>query len=331
MTDVESEEEVNRCKLKEQTFTERIRSITPQVRHQGIFYGYTIKPDKERGHFLTAKLNPDQVPNLEGMKLTYIRRSFDRTTAINKKEIQELMRTTIVKDLGTIRCYLQNQICVYFSSMSSLIFTDPNFVFSEYEKIAETQGADIVETSLKKGSKIIHSVDCVDLLKKTFPTKLRNNGLVYYPGGNRSYNYMVQSDRYEPYTTDKPATIRTFEVLGKTEDPWDEPNVRSTFAEILEKDLMNQNTGIVEVKFSNARDLGELLFDKYKAFADVKDVAEKCELLDFFTMVKKVPVGKQTATVAYYKLGYCEPPMGYFLRVYGKTSKTIEGALLQLK
>ena len=317
---------------KKQTFAERFQAVAPQVKHQGAFYGYIIEPHKDgkkREYVLTARLTPYQVPNLEGMKLTYIHKDFTGVAGRNREQIQKLMGTSIRKELGVLRFYFPNQMCVDYSSKSSLIFTDLNFDLSEYEEILRNQSVDITEAKQVQASNA-WQVPNFSLLRKTFSDKHKTGGVVYYPGGRRSGPSCIEPKSYHPHHTKEPTNVRTFEVLGKTKHPWNEPNVREAFAKILDKDLMDERIKLIEVKFTNQRDVVEILFDSFSTFADVKDVLENRDLLRHFVMKRKISVGKENATVIYYKLGYETELKGYFLRVYGKSKRVIEKAILKI-
>jgi len=85
---------------------------------------------------------------------------------------------------------------------------------------------------------------------------------------------------------------------------------------------MDDDVKLIEIIFANRRDM----FDRQEVFSDVKDVVEKRAILDYYTMRKKIPTGKQNATVVYMK----EYGRDYLFKVYGKTRKVIERALLNL-
>jgi hypothetical protein len=316
------------------TFTEKVSSIVPQLKHQGLFHGFEIERvdsgTYESGYQLSIKLNTDQVPDLEGMELRHLYKHFAATgygsgrdvNIQDKQQIQGLMNTSILKDLSIIQFYFPNQMYVDFSSMSSLIFTDYGFDMKDYEKIVTSQGTKIIEPKAWNKSNINQRNYNDRGLELAFPIKYKNGGIVFHSGGEWDYVKALVPDYAYSQSTRRPTNVRTFEVLGETEEPWNETAVRSTFAKMLERELMNENVKIIDVTFTNDHSL----FERSPAFSDVKDVAEKRLLLDDFTMRKKIPIGKKGVTVLY-KKEYSR----YLLEVYGETRKTIEDALLQLK
>jgi hypothetical protein len=320
--------------MANKTFTEKVSSIVPQLKHQGLFHGFEIERvdsgTYESGYQLSIKLNTDQIPDLEGMELRRLYKHFAATgygsgrdvNAEDKKQIQELMKTTIVKDLATIQFYLPNQMYVDFSDMCTIIFADYSFDLREYEKIIADQGAKILENKLWDISNVNQRHYNDNALKEAFLPKLKTGGIIFNTGGHYSEKVLIDRNCTYASSTRQPTNIRTFEVLGETEKPWYETNVRSAFTKILEKELMNDKIEIIDITFTDTTSL----IEKVKPLSDVKDVAEKRELLDNFTMRKKIPIGKK-GVVVLYKKEYSR----YLLEVYGETRKTIEDALLQLK
>jgi hypothetical protein len=283
----------------------------------------------QSGYVVRIKLKPDEVPDLAGFELRYIykhfaARGFGSGRDVNiqdKQQIQDFMNTSILKDLGIIQFCFPNQMYVDFSSMSSLIFADHGFDMKEYEKVITNQGAKIIETKAWNKSNVNQRHHSDYALELTFPVKYKNGGIVFHSGGEWDDVKDLVPDYAYSQSTRRPTNVRTFEILGETEEPWDETSVRSSFAKLLEKELMSENVKIIEVTFTNRR----TLCDEINAFSDVKDVAEKRLLLDDFRMRKKIPGGKKGVVVIYEK-EYGE----YNLEVYGESKSVLEKALSQL-
>jgi hypothetical protein len=332
------------------TFTERIQNVAPKLGYQGLFHSFEIERTDSGpyspGLHLRVTLKPDQVSDTEGMELRFVKRYFcgdftdygygiKRMKEQQKQQILEIMGTSIVKDFSLAHYYIPDQIYVIFSTAgSSRIFIDPNFGFEVYSKIIEKEGVRILEANGKEKSNVRHCN--LESIHYAFPTKLKSGEIVFQECGEFGFRKLVEPKNVDyPKETNKPTNVRTFEILGDTEKPWNEPHVRSAFAKILLKDLMNPDFRPFRIAFSNDPDCS---FSKLEAcFSDIKDVIEKRVLLDAFRIRKKVSVGKKDAMVVY---GKGKPIQDnyiankqeyYYLDVYAKTRKDIEAALLQLK
>jgi len=226
------------------TFAERIHSISPQLKYQGLFHGYNVKKHEEvewKGYLLTVKLKSDQVPDLERMKLTYIRKHFAAkgygslrdVNARDKQQIQELMDTTIVKDLGVIQFYFPNKIYFDFSSYGSRIFADPNVDLSEYKEIIENQEATFFEVKTGYKSNVNQRFFSDSIIRSAFPNKLESGGIVILSGGRWSSRKKIRPEDYYVilHRTDELTNVKTFEVLGKTKSP----GMRQVFVQLLPK------------------------------------------------------------------------------------------------
>ena len=336
-----------------QTFTERVQSVAPKLMYQGLFHRFEIcKTDSgsySPGYHLRVRLKPDQVPDIGGMELTWVKKyfcgKFDKAVkgikefnGQKRQEMLEIMGTSIVNDLGLANYYIPDKIYVaYTTAGSSRIFVDSNFDFELYRKLIESHlGVTILEANGQERSNVNHYYpESVDI-GCAFPTKLSEGGIIYEPGGKFDRRTLVDAQfQQHPEKTNKPTNIRTFEILGESEEPWNEPNVRSAFEKILLHDLMNPDLRPYRVAFTNKPDsnlarISDIIHSK------IEDVIEKRTLMDAFRMRKKVPVGKRDALVVYGKGSPSQDSFivtekdYYYLDIHAKTRKIIEGALLQL-
>jgi len=338
-----------------QTLTERIENIVPKLTNDGAFNNYNVKrvDGSEGTHYLLKMyLTPDQIPDTEEMQLVRMGSSYRRSDFRGWKNLfsplKELLGTSIAKDASHLEYHIKNEMLVRLTEYSTLIFIDPEFDFSEYESLMKGKDVRVKESKLGGGSKVSQSSPSAYEFGKAFPKKLMEEGIVYSPGGTYPYRNksIIQnvpvSDlfplgirmRTDAKDTRNEANLRTFEILGKTDEPWYELPVRESFARILEKDIMRDDIVVdfVWIKGKKSHSRTDNLPN-----SDITDVIKMRKFLEKFTMRRNVVVDGRGVTVDYKKdfergddFKGKRSSYRYMLNVQGTRRNDIETALLQL-